>query len=160
MALKVLALDMERTLIVSERHPQPRPGLKEFLQFCRNKFPRVVIYTGVDNDRAREILEMLARQGDIPRKFPDQVDYIEWPGDVKDLRHIPNARPEEVLILDDYRDYILPEQRGQWIPVNPYNPPGINPRMPNNMQEEPVQRIDREFERLKREIRQRLEEEQ
>lgn len=157
MSLDVLALDMERTLIVSERHPRPRPGLKEFLNFCRGKFDRVVIYTGVNNDRAREILEMLARQGEVPRAFPDQVEYIEWPGDVKDLRHIPNARPEEVLILDDYRDYILPEQRGQWIPVNPYNPPGINPELPIEMQDEPEHMGGREFERLKREIRRRLE---
>ena len=160
MDLKVLALDMERTLIVRERHPRPRPGLKNFLNFCWKNFERVVIYTGVDNDRAREILERLDRRGEVPRGFPDQVEYIEWPGDVKDLRHIPNAHPEEVLILDDYRDYILPEQRGQWIPVNPYNPPGINPELPIEMQDEPEKKEDREFERLKREIRRRLENQQ
>ena len=41
MSVKVLALDLERTLIDDALSGRPRPGLSEFLSFCDERFGRV-----------------------------------------------------------------------------------------------------------------------
>ena len=45
--IKVLALDLEYTLITSAVTQWPRPGLYEFLEAVKTMFDRVVIYTAV-----------------------------------------------------------------------------------------------------------------
>ena len=52
---------------------------------------------------------------------------IEWEGEYKDLRFIKGYSPEEILIVDDDQEYILPDQKEHWIPILPYEPPGEDP---------------------------------
>ena len=47
MNIKVLALDLERTLISDAMNREPRPGLFSFLQFCVQHFERVILFTSV-----------------------------------------------------------------------------------------------------------------
>ena len=41
--VEVLALDLEGTLISNAMSQIARPGLREFLEFCGDRFPRLVI---------------------------------------------------------------------------------------------------------------------
>jgi len=45
--LEVIALDLEGTPVSNAMSQIARPGLHEFLEFCRRAAPRVVIYTSV-----------------------------------------------------------------------------------------------------------------
>jgi hypothetical protein len=56
MSIKVLALDLERTLVDNALIAQPRPGLREFLAFCGERFERVAIFTTVEEADARDVL--------------------------------------------------------------------------------------------------------
>jgi hypothetical protein len=51
--VKVLALDLERTLISDAMSAEPRPGLGDFLAFCHERFQRVVLFTCVEQQEAR-----------------------------------------------------------------------------------------------------------
>ncbi len=62
----VIALDLEGTLISNASSCFVRPGLSEFLEFCRASFARVVVFTAVREPRVRFILRRLAEEGDIP----------------------------------------------------------------------------------------------
>ena len=117
MAIKVLALDLERTLITNSINRLPRPGLYQFLEFCLESFEDVVIFTGTSNETASEVLEELTKKGIIPPDFITRTKIIDWEGEYKDLRFIKGYSPDEILILDDDEDYILPEQKSQWIPI-------------------------------------------
>ena len=64
-SVKVLALDLERTLIDDALSAHPRPGLRDFLAFCDESFTRVAIYTTVEEADAREVIEDLAREGHL-----------------------------------------------------------------------------------------------
>jgi hypothetical protein len=139
MTIKVLALDLERTLITNCINHRPRPGLYEFLAFCLESFEKVVIFTGVDNGTAREVLQELADKGEIPQEFPRRAKVLDWSGEYKDLKFVPGASIEEILIVDDDESYILADQKSQWIPIQPYDPPGINPWLPMDAQEEPAE---------------------
>src|SRR4051812_14057873 len=56
MALTAIALDLERTLIDDAMSGRARPGLRRFLQFCDERFARVVLFTTVDEADAREVM--------------------------------------------------------------------------------------------------------
>jgi hypothetical protein len=47
MAIRVLALDLEHTLISDAARADPRPGLAEFLTFCHERFERIVLFDAV-----------------------------------------------------------------------------------------------------------------
>jgi hypothetical protein len=115
--IRILALDLERTLITDALSAEPRPGLLDFLTFCAGGFERVVLFTCVQQAEALEILEDLARSGHVPREWLDRLEYIEWNGEHKDLRFVPGAAPDEVLLVDDDPTWIRPDQRDQWIAV-------------------------------------------
>lgn len=158
MAIKVLALDLERTLITNCINRRPRPGLFDFLKFCLESFERVVIFTGVDSETAREVLQELADNEAVPKKFIGQLEIIDWSGEYKDLNFISDASVEEILIIDDDESYILPEQKSQWVSIKPYDPPGVNPWLPMEVQGEPDEDEDRELRFIQKQISKILEE--
>jgi len=121
MSVKVLALDLEGTLIDDARSGQPRPGLREFLAFCDERFGRVAVFTTVEEADAREVLADLDRVGSLPPGLLDRLEFIAWTGEYKDLGFVPGAAPAEVVLVDDDADWVRPDQRGQWVPVAPWH---------------------------------------
>lgn len=117
MSIRVLALDLERTLIDDALHARPRPGLRGFLEFCHERFERVALFTTVEVTDARDALDGLARAGHLPLRFLDRLEYVAWCGQYKDLSFIPSAAPGEVLLVDDDAGWVRPDQRDQWIPI-------------------------------------------
>ena len=118
--MKVLALDLEATLISDASTAIARPGLYEFLEFCRVTFERVVLFTTVESTDARGVLESLAKKGEVPFALLDRLEYIDWNGEFKDLRFIKGASPDEIILADDDEGWIHPDQENQWIPVAPF----------------------------------------
>jgi len=114
----VVALDLEGTLISDAMHCMPRPGLSEFLDFCKQTFERVVLYTTVNEERCRWIINELADRKEVPEWFLD-VEYIPWvvAGNTKDLRNISHVEPSQCLLVDDNEIYVHPGQREQWVQI-------------------------------------------
>ncbi len=121
MCVKVLALDLERTLIDDALSARPRPRLRNFLTFCDQRFERVVLFTTVDESSAREVMEDLDRRGYVPRHLLALLEYVDWTGEYKDLRFVPDVQVEEVFIVDDDVSWIRPDQRAQWIAIAPWD---------------------------------------
>jgi hypothetical protein len=115
--VKVLALDLEGTLVDDARSARARPGLRAFLAFCHEQFARVAVFTGVETTAAREVLERLAHTGHVPAELLDGIEYIEWSGEYKDLEFVSDAAPGDVLLVDDDAGWVRPDQRAQWIAV-------------------------------------------
>jgi hypothetical protein len=122
MSIRVVALDLERTLISDAYNREPRPGLYAFLCFCVENFERVALFTAVNKAMAYEVLHELSRQGSVPQAFLDAVEYIVWDGSYKDLNFVPRARFDEVVLIDDDEGWIKPEQKSQWIGISEYDP--------------------------------------
>ena len=114
--IRVLALDLEGTLISETIGVFPRPGLYDFLEWCDRHFERVVLYTCVSEEHARDIARRLADEQIVPAWFQD-IEYVDWEGTYKNLRFVEGAEPHEVLLVDDKRIFIPPEQKAQWIPI-------------------------------------------
>ena len=117
MSIKILALDMERTLIDNAMNSCPRPGLRDFLMFCHERFERVALFTSVETPDARDVLEGLVRTGHVPVAFLNRLEFIEWTGGHKALEFVPNATPNEVLLIDDDAGWVRADQRDRWIPI-------------------------------------------
>src|SRR5262249_59590324 len=94
------------------------PGLFDFLEDCRKLFPRIVIFTSVNEERFRSIANLLTTEGYAPNWFAN-IEYITWNGETKNLIFVDGASPEEILLVDDYEKYVHPGQENQWIKV-PY----------------------------------------
>src|SRR4051812_39497948 len=108
--IKVLALDLERTLVSDAITAEPRPGLTDFLAFCDEWFERVVLFTSVEAADARDVLEALARSGHVPPTFLAKLEYVDWSGEFKDLRFVSAAEPGEILLVDDDAGWVRPDQ--------------------------------------------------
>ena len=122
--MKILALDLEGTLISNAMSQIPRPYLNYFLEEIKSQFDKIVIYTTVSERKYKEILSILIEEKSVPEWFKD-VEYIKWSGKYKDLKYVSN-NIEETYILDDYEGYILPEQKSQWIKIEQYEYPYSN----------------------------------
>lgn len=122
--MKILALDLEGTLISNAMSQIVRPHLKYFLEEVNVEFDKIVIYTAVSEEKYNEILSLLLKEKSVPDWFKD-VEYIKWSGKHKDLNYICNEI-DNVFIVDDCEDYILPEQKLQWIRINQYEYPYSN----------------------------------
>ena len=122
--MKILALDLEGTLISNAMSQIVRPHLKFFLEEVNVKFDKIVIYTAVSEEKYNEILSLLLKEHSVPDWFND-VEYIKWSGKHKDLNYVCNEI-DNVFIVDDCEDYILPEQKLQWIRINQYEYPYSN----------------------------------
>jgi NLI interacting factor-like phosphatase. len=120
--LKVLALDLEGTLISNAVSQIARPGLYDFLEDCRKLFPRIVIFTSVNEERFRSIATLLITEGYAPNWFAE-IEYISWSGETKNLIFVDGALPEEILLVDDYEKYIHPGQESQWIKAPQFDYP-------------------------------------
>ncbi len=117
MSVRVLALDLERTLIDNALGGLPRPGLRDFLSFCNGRFGRVTMFTTVEEAEAREVMEGLADSGHVPPGLLSRLEYVEWCGEYKDLAFVTVATPDEVLLVDDDQGWVRPDQRCRWVPV-------------------------------------------
>jgi hypothetical protein len=115
--VKVLALDLERTLIDDALSGRPRPGLRDFLEFCGERFGRVAVFSTVEEADAREVLSDLAARGFIPPGLFARLEFVNWCGEHKDLGFVPDAAPAEVVLVDDDAGWVRPDQRRQWVPV-------------------------------------------
>jgi hypothetical protein len=118
MHIKVIALDLEGTLISNAMSQIPRPGLLHFLNGCKQLVDRVVMYTTVSEPIFREIARRLVVEGYAPDWFRE-IEYITREGETKNLAKIPGCQPEEALLVDDFDIYVHPGQEAQWIKV-PY----------------------------------------
>jgi len=118
---KTLALDLEGTLISNAVSAFPRPGLYDFLAFCREAFDRLVIFTSVPETTAKRIMGILAAEGSAPAWFQDLEVFVCERHMQKDLGRI--GQPGSVWLVDDQEAYIVPGQRNQWISVHEFMPP-------------------------------------
>jgi NLI interacting factor-like phosphatase len=118
----VLALDLEGTLVSNAVSQIARPGLHEFLDFCRRAVARLVMYTSVPEAKVREVAANLVAEGSAPAWFGN-VECVQWSGRVKDLAFIPRATVERTVLIDDYEGYVVPEQRRQWLSIVSYSSP-------------------------------------
>jgi hypothetical protein len=117
LGVRVLALDLERTLISDAMTAEPRPGLFAFLTYCDDRFERVTLFTSVDYEDAWEVLTELSRRGCVPPTLLGRLEYIEWTGEYKDLNFVPDASPNQILLVDDDAGWVRPDQRDRWIPI-------------------------------------------
>lgn len=122
MAITVLALDLEGTLISNAMSQVPRPGLFAFLESCRELFPRVVMFTTVEEAKFRSIANLLVKEGVAPDWF-SHIEYIKWTGNKKDLSFISGTEVKNVLLVDDFEGYIHPDQTAQWIKIELFDYP-------------------------------------
>lgn len=118
----VLALDLEATLISSAVSQFPRPFLAEFLVRCQELFPRIVMFTTIDEERFRRVAQTLVDEGLAPSWF-QQLECVAWTGPTKDLAFVPGCAVEDVLLVDDLAAYIHPGQESRWVQVEPFEPP-------------------------------------
>lgn len=117
-----LVLDLEGTLISNAISCFPRPGLLQFLDFCHERFSRIVMYTGVPDEKFRQVARQLAREGEVSPWFP-HTWHVHLEGGYKDLGAIEGVTPASALILDDMEERIHPEQKDRWIKIEPFAPP-------------------------------------
>jgi len=127
--IKVIALDFEGTLVSSAVSLFARPGLFEFLEFCKTNFERVEMFTYVDEVSFRKCVSLLFECGDVPEWFLN-IEYTHWfekPESenkrFKDLRCIPDANIDEILIVDDIEFFIREEQKSQYIHIEGFGAP-------------------------------------
>jgi NLI interacting factor-like phosphatase len=118
----IVALDLEGTLISNAVSQIPRPGLYQFLANCQEIFSRVVVFTSVKEPQFRSIASILVTEGAAPRWFTD-VEYIVWQGQTKDLNFIANALPADVILVDDYEEYVHPGQESQYLRIEQFEHP-------------------------------------
>jgi hypothetical protein len=119
---QVIALDLEGTLISNAFSQFARPGLREFLGFCRAAVPRVVIYTAVREAVFRPIAAGLVAEGAAPPWF-STIEYIDWSGERKDLRNIPDAAVDRCVLVDDHEGYAMAGQEDRWIRIRSFGAP-------------------------------------
>lgn len=121
-APRVLALDLEGTLISTAVSQFPRPGLFHFLERCRVLFERIVMFTSVPEERVRQIAQTLVEEGTAPAWF-QHLQYVHWEGAIKDLAFISDCNVREALLVDDLAVYVHPAQLNQWVRIEPFEPP-------------------------------------
>jgi hypothetical protein len=120
--IKVIALDIEGTLISNAMSQIPRHGLKEFLELCYSITQRTVIFTTVKEEKFRDIARCLVNENCAPDWFAS-AEYINWQGKTKDLKFIPQANFDSTVIIDDCEIYIEPNQLHNWISIKQFAPP-------------------------------------
>ena len=74
MSIRVLALDLEGTLIATTYNPVPRPGLRRFLTYACSNFERVALFTAASRESAMEALQDCVRCGAVPLAFMERFE--------------------------------------------------------------------------------------
>ena len=120
--IRVLALDLEGTLVSNAMSQIPRAGLNTFVVECAKLADRLVIYTAISEPRFRQVAHTLVADHFAPPWFKF-LEYIHWSGPYKDLAFIPHADPSAVILVDDNPGYIKPGQEAQWIQAREFAPP-------------------------------------
>lgn len=120
--MKIIALDVERTLISSAVSQFPRDGLFNFLENCRTICERIVIFTTIKEPRFRSIATLLVAEGSAPDWF-EVIEYVDWSGSKKDLSFVIDANIDEILLIDDCIDYVQSGQATSWIEIAPFVAP-------------------------------------
>src|SRR6056297_1074374 len=120
--IKVIALDLEGTLITNAMSQIPRPGLKGFLELCYSITPRVVMFTTVKESKFRALAKGLVDEGYAPDWF-SSMEYINWEGKTKNLSFIPNCDFKSTVLVDDFHIYIEPGQEENWIEIKQFEHP-------------------------------------
>lgn len=117
---KVLALDLEGTLISNAMSQFPRPHLHAFLSRCRELFPRLVIFTAVSEFHFRRIANRLVAEGHAPEWFAT-LEYVAWSGPTKNLEFVHNVDSINVILVDDHSGYVHPGQESQCVLIEPFD---------------------------------------
>lgn len=133
----IVALDLEGTLISNAVSQFSRPGLYSFLEYCHDNFCRVVIFTAVNELKFRQIAKTLVEHKKAPSFFAS-LEYINWSGKYKDLKFIQNKQDYKIVLIDDRKEYIKPEQKLNWIYIPEY--------------EYPYSKNDSELEKIKKKL--------
>ncbi|MDY0744799.1 NIF family HAD-type phosphatase [Paucibacter sp. R3-3] len=120
--VKVLALDLEATLISDPASARARPGLYEFLEAIHGLFESVVLFTTLPELKFRELALALMQEQSVPPWFV-AATFVRWSGLTKDLNFIPFITAEEALLVDDMAQVVHPGQEQQWVRVRSYVPP-------------------------------------
>ncbi len=120
--ITTIALDLEGTLISNAISQFVRPGLNDFLSFCHFYFKRVVVYTAVDERIFRQIARQLVLEKAAPEWF-EFIPHYKLPGEFKDVTIIPGAELKKTLLIDDLERYVHPDQKSQWIKIEPFESP-------------------------------------
>lgn len=120
--LKVLALDLEATLISDAVSPFIRPGLYQFLEAVHALFERIVLFTTVPESKVRELALAFMQEQSVPPWFV-AVEYVRWTGFTKDLNFIPRVTAEEALLVDDTAQLVHLGQERQWVRIRAFEPP-------------------------------------
>lgn len=115
----VLALDVEGTLISNAVSQIPRPGLYQFLETIADLFPRIVVFTTVEEPLFRRIAATLSDEGSAPPWFVG-VEYVWWHGATKNLEFIGDTSTDDVLLVDDFEEYIHPGQEARWVRIDQF----------------------------------------
>ena len=120
--LKVIALDLEGTLISNAVSQIPRPHLFEFLERCKSITCRVVMFTTINEELFRKIASMLVLEGVAPEWFKE-IEYINWRGKTKNLEFIPNSEVDSSILVDDFYAYIKDGQEANWVEIKQFSYP-------------------------------------
>ena len=120
--ITTIALDVEGTLISNAVSQFPRPGLFAFLEFCRDSFEHIYIYTAVRDETCVPIVRTLIDDGFAP-EWLAEIPFVQWDRSVKDLDNVPGCSNVECLLLDDNRDYVIESQLDQWIEIDKFQSP-------------------------------------
>lgn len=121
--LDFIALDLEGTLISNAMSQIPRPGLYSFIEKCAKCTSNLVLYSAVNPDRCRKIIQVLAQEGDVPIWFAE-INIVNWDyrnhRAKKDLRLIQTNWTRGILV-DDIEDYVAAEQLSSWVSISNYD---------------------------------------
>lgn len=117
--MKVIALDLESTLISNAMSQIARPGLHDFLEESRRLCDRVVIFTTVKGELFYKIATTLVSDGFAPDWFKE-IEYVHWSGETKNLEFIKNVDPAQAVLVDDYGGYVCTEQKSRWIEISQF----------------------------------------
>lgn len=120
--MKVIALDLEQTLISNAVSQIPRPLLYEFLISCEELTARIVIFTAVPEPLFRRIASLLVEEKSAPEWFKN-VEYIVWEGATKNLDFINTSTDDQSVLIDDFEKYVHPGQESSWIQIKPFVAP-------------------------------------
>lgn len=122
--LSTIALDLEGTLISHASTMIPRPGLYQFMEFCRNNFTRTVFFSFVEQERGRVVLQQMVDAGNMP-DWVLETEYVTAIGGkpgAKDLSLL-GVEPENALLIDDQLHVVPIEQRSRLIQIAEFKAP-------------------------------------
>jgi tRNA A-37 threonylcarbamoyl transferase component Bud32 len=121
-----LTLDIEGTLVTNYYEKFPRPELREFLEFCIERYDRIFVYTLLNEEQSFEVFDFLCGKKYVPDLFMEKYEYITWScgmdGTIKDLKRC-GVPLEMNLIVDDTESMIPEDQRHRWVQIVDFNEP-------------------------------------